>query len=73
MHGLSLGSAAALWAGPVVIIPSKNSGELRHLAIGFIEGLHWTVVYAPRGSACRLISARRSRDNEKELFPKLHR
>jgi uncharacterized DUF497 family protein len=46
-HGLSLFSAAALWAGPVVTVPSEHPGELRHLAIGLIEGLHWTVVYAP--------------------------
>jgi uncharacterized DUF497 family protein len=70
-HGLSLVSAAALWAGPVVTLPSKHPGELRHLAIGLIEGHHWTVVYAPRGDSFRLISARRSRANEKALFQKL--
>lgn len=69
-HGLSLGSAAALWAGPVVTVPSKHPGELRHLAIGLIEGHLWTVVYAPRGDSFRLISARRSRANEKALFQK---
>jgi hypothetical protein len=72
-HGLSLASAAALWAGPVVTLPSKHPGELRHLAIGLIEGRHWTVVYAPRGDRFRLISARRSRENEKALFKKFLR
>jgi uncharacterized DUF497 family protein len=67
-HGLSLASASALWAGPVVVLPSKYPGELRHLAIGLIDGRHWTVVYAPRGDRLRLISARRSRNNEKALF-----
>ena len=70
-HGLSLASAAALWAGPVVTLPSKRPGELRHLAIGLIGGHHWTVVYAPRGDSFRLISARRSRANEKTLFQNL--
>ena len=70
-HGLSLASAAALWVGPVVTLPSKQPGELRHLAIGLIEGRHWTVIYAPRGDTFRLISARRSRENEKALFQKL--
>lgn len=69
-HGLSLASASALWVGPVVTLPSKHPGELRHLAIGLIEGRHWTVVYAPRGNRFRLISARRSRENEKALFKK---
>ena len=70
-HGLSLASVATLWAGPVVTLPSKRPGELRHLAIGLIEGRHWTIVYAPRGDSFRLISARRSRENEKALFQKL--
>ena len=70
-HGLSLAAASALWAGPVVTLPSKHPGELRQLAIGLIEGRHWTVVYAPRGNRLRLISARRSRENEKTLFKKL--
>ena len=48
-----------------------NPDELRHLAIGLIEGKHWTVVYAPRGDHLRLISARRSRTNEKALFQEL--
>ena len=72
-HGLSLASASALWAGPVVTLPSKHPGELRHLAIGLIEGRHWTVVYAPRGNRFGLISARRSRENEKALFKKILR
>ena len=67
-HGLTLASASAVWAGPVVILPSKHPGEPRHLAIGLIEGLHWTVVFARRGDRLRLISARRSRENEKTLF-----
>jgi uncharacterized DUF497 family protein len=70
-HGLSLAAASALWAGPVVALPSKRPGELRHLAVGLIEGRHWTVVYAPRSDRLRVISGRRSRKNEKALFKKL--
>jgi uncharacterized DUF497 family protein len=70
-HGVSLAAASALWVGPVVTLPSKRSGELRHLAIDLTEGHHWTVAYAPRGDHFRLISARRSRENEKALFQEL--
>lgn len=70
-HGISLASASTLWEGPVVTLPSKHPGELRHLAIGLIGGRHWTVVYAPRGDHFRLISARRSRKNEKAFFQQL--
>jgi uncharacterized protein len=69
-HGRSLASATAIWTGPVVTIPSINPGEPRHLAIGIIEGSHWTIVFTPRGDVIRLISARRSRDNEKALDKK---
>ena len=72
-HGLSLASAKALWAGSVITLPSKNPGELRHLAIGLIEGHPWTVVYTLRDNSIRLISARRSRENEKALYKKLVR
>jgi len=70
-HGISLAEACALWRGPVVTFPSKNPEKLRHLAIGLIKEKHWTVVYALRGDHFRLISARRSRPNEKILFQKL--
>jgi uncharacterized protein len=70
-HGLSLASATALWAGPVIVLPSRNPGEVRHLAIGLIEGQYWTVVYAPRDDIIRLISARRSRNNEKAIYQEL--
>jgi hypothetical protein len=72
-HGLSLAAATALWVGPVVTLPSKKPGEMRHLALGLIEGRHWTVIYAPRGDRLRLISARRSRKNEKTLYQKFVR
>jgi uncharacterized DUF497 family protein len=72
-HGISLAEACALWRGPVVTLPSRNPDELRQLAIGLVDGKHWTVVYAPRGDHLRLISARRSRTNEKALFQELIR
>jgi uncharacterized DUF497 family protein len=69
-HGLGLASATSIWNGPFVTLPSKNPIELRHLAIGIIEGRHWTVVFTHRGDAIRLISARRSRENEKAIYEK---
>jgi uncharacterized DUF497 family protein len=70
-HGLSLASASAIWAGPIVVLPSKYPDELRQLAIGLIDGRHWTVVYTLRRDVIRLISARRSCENEKALFKDL--
>jgi len=67
-HGLSLSSAAAIWSGLIVTLPSKNPTEPRQLAIGIIEGRHWTVVFTLRGDVLRLISARRSRKDEKAIY-----
>jgi uncharacterized DUF497 family protein len=67
-HGLSLSSATAMWSGPIVTLPSKNPIEPRQLAIGIIEGRHWTVVFTLRGDVLRLISARRSREDEKKIY-----
>ena len=72
-HGLSLAAVTALWAGPVLTLPSNQPGELRHLAIGLIAGRHWTVIYTLRADTLRLISARRSHPHEKILFQKLTR
>ena len=72
-HGLSLAEAVALWSGPLVTLPSRRPGEERHLAIGLIGGRCWTVISAPRGGAFRLISARRARPDETELFRQKNR
>jgi uncharacterized DUF497 family protein len=69
-HGLSLSSATTIWSGPIVTLPSKNPTESRQLAIGIIDGRHWTVVFTLRGDVIRLISARRSRENEKQIYEK---
>lgn len=69
-HGLTLSSATAIWSGPIVTLPSKNPTESRQLAIGVIEGRHWTVVFTLRGDILRLISGRRSRENEKTIYKK---
>ncbi|MFM9029465.1 MAG: BrnT family toxin [Opitutaceae bacterium] len=69
-HGISLADDTVLWRGTVVTLPSSNPGEMRHLAIGFIAGKLWTVVYAPRDDPFQLISARRSRNHEKDSSSK---
>jgi hypothetical protein len=33
-----------------------------------LEGVHWTAVYTMRGTAVRIISVRRSRDEEREGY-----
>ena len=49
-------------------LESHHLGEPRKLAIGKIDGKFWTVIFTLRGMTIRMISARRSRDNEKKLY-----
>ncbi|MDE2832652.1 MAG: BrnT family toxin [Gemmatimonadetes bacterium] len=52
-----------------IIIPSKQErDEKRELAIGLLAGREITVVYTWRGNEIRLISARRARKDEREIF-----
>ena len=57
-----------MWEGPVLELNSNQPGELRKLAIGKIGGKFWTVIFTMRGGVVRIISARRSRENEKKLY-----
>ena len=67
-HELLLSDAKAMWEGPVLELESNQPGEARNLAIGKIGGKFWTVIFTMRGETIRIISARRSRDNEKQLY-----
>jgi uncharacterized DUF497 family protein len=49
-------------------IPAKVTGEPRYLVIGKIRGKHWSAVVTYRSSNVRLISVRRSRAEEVELY-----
>jgi uncharacterized DUF497 family protein len=45
-------------------------GEQRDAMIGKIHGKLWTVIYTKRGNRIRLISARRAREKERDLYEK---
>lgn len=67
-HGISLSEACALWEGPVLVVDSIHPLEDRKLAIGRIAGKPWTVIFTLRGGRIRLISARRSRNEERKAY-----
>ena len=69
-HGIDFEGAKTIWEGRVIEVQSRqcHSGETRYLAIGFYEGREITVVYTVREEKIRIISARRSRRNERELY-----
>ncbi len=68
-HGIDFDAAQALWADPRLIeAPALVADEPRFLAIGKIDGKHWTAVFARRDHRSRIISVRRARREEVEHY-----
>lgn len=68
-HGIDFNDAQALWDDPDFIeIPVFTSDEPRYLVIGMIAGKHWSGVITYRGEKIRIISVRRSRKEEVDLY-----
>jgi len=67
-HGIDFEDAIEIWERPVLVSPSHRGGEDRWIAIGVIEGVEIAVVYTERGTARRLISARRARTHERTAY-----
>ena len=71
-HGIDFNQAQAIWDDEDYIeIPAKTSDEPRWLVIGKINDKCWSAVITYRGEAIRIISVRRSRDEEIELYESL--
>ena len=67
-HGINFIEAQSLWSDPMLLeIPAKTEDERRFLAVGQIDGKHWSAVITYRGSHVRLISVRRARTEEVAL------
>jgi uncharacterized DUF497 family protein len=68
-HGIDFYEAQALWDDPdAVEIPVRTSDEPRSLAIGKISGRHWSGVITYRSGKIRIISVRRSRKEEVDIY-----
>ena len=68
-HGINFYEAQALWMDPDFgEVPVETSDEPRYLVIGMISGKHWTGVITYRGEKIRIISIRRSRKEEVEIY-----
>jgi uncharacterized protein len=68
-HGLDFYEAQALWRDPDLIeIPVQTIDEPRYLVIGTINGKLWSGVVTYRGDKIRIISVRRSRKEEVEIY-----
>jgi uncharacterized DUF497 family protein len=68
-HGIDFDEAQLLWEDPnLLMIPAKTEDEPRIVVIGKIGRKHWSAVITPRGVRISIISVRRSRKEEVELY-----
>lgn len=68
-HGIDFTEARELWDDPELLeIPLKSADEPRTLLIGLIGGKHWSAIITYRQARIRIISVRRSRTEERDLY-----
>jgi uncharacterized DUF497 family protein len=71
-HGIDFEKAQAIWDDVNYLkVPAKTVDEPRWLAIGKIGDKCFSAVITYRGENIRIISVRRSRDEEIELYESL--
>jgi len=68
-HGIDFVEAQRLWADSDILeIPARTTDESRFVVIGMIDGKHWSGVITYRSGRIRIISVRRSRMSEVNLY-----
>ena len=68
-HGIDFMEAQTLWEDiDLLEIPAKTEDEPRIIVIGKIGDRHWSAIITYRNERIRIISVRRSRREEKELY-----
>ena len=68
-HGINFVESQRLWEDPDLLeIPARTEDEPRWLIVGRIGSRHWSAVVTSRGDVIRIISVRRSRDEEVALY-----
>ena len=68
-HGIDFVDAQALWDDANLIeIPAKTTDEPRYLVVGRIGEAHWSGIITYRDDRIRIISMRRSREEEFTLY-----
>lgn len=68
-HGIDFDEARSLWDDPDLIeIPVRTSDEPRYLIIARYSCKYWSCIVTYRSERIRIISVRRSRREEVELY-----
>ncbi len=68
-HGIDFIEAQRLWNDKNLLeIPARTEDETRFIVIGQIDARHWSAIVTYRSDDIRIISVRRSRDEEVVLY-----
>lgn len=67
-HGIDFETAKQLWRGPYLEFSAKQVFENRFALIAPLAGNFYTCIYTIRSEKIRLISCRRSRRKERQLY-----
>ena len=68
-HGIDFIEAQTLWLDEMLVeVPARTEDEPRFLVVGVISGKHWSAVITYRGNNVRIISVRRARMEEVEIY-----
>ncbi len=69
-HGIDFDEARLLWDDKhLIVLPAKEKrGEVRYLVVGKIVDRYYSAIITFRGVKVRIISVRRSRENEIERY-----
>ena len=67
-HGIDFEESIKLWDDPNrIIIEARTIDEQRFMMIAELNGAIWSTIYTVRSDSKRIISVKRSRENDKEI------
>ena len=69
-HGIDFLEAQKLWSNQIMEfrVVVTDESESRSVVIGLIDDKFWTAIITYRGENIRIISVRRSRDEERKAY-----
>ena len=68
-HGIDFEQAQRLWDDPDCVgFPARSEDEDRFALLAMLKGKLWVAFYACRNDRIRIISTRRARTNERNIY-----
>ena len=70
-HGIDFKSAVRLWNDQYRLeVPARYINEERYMLIAILDSVCWSAIFTKRKENIRIISVRKSRENEKAIYNK---